>query len=159
MLYIIVAAILLVADILTKILAVEKLAPIYSVEVIKNILSFTYVENKGIAFGMFSGGRFIFIAITLIILILILLIIKKTPNENRSAFLKLGGAFVISGAIGNLIDRIVYGYVVDFIEVKFIDFPVFNVADIAVCVGAGFLLIHYLFVDGKNNAREESADE
>ncbi len=159
MLYIITAAIVLVADILTKIVAVKNLAPVYSVEVIKNILNFTYVENKGIAFGMFSGGRFVFIAVTVIILILILLIIFKTPKEKRSAFLKLGGALVVSGAIGNLVDRVLYGYVVDFIEVKFIDFPVFNVADIAVCIGAGLLLIHYLFIDGKNNVREENADE
>ncbi len=159
MLYIITAAIVLVADILTKILAVKKLAPVYSVKVIKNILNFTYVENKGIAFGMFSGGRFAFIAITIAILILIILIIFKTPKEKRSAFLKFGGALVVGGAIGNLVDRVLYGYVVDFIEVKFIDFPVFNVADIAVCIGAGLLLIHYLFIDGKNNVREENADD
>ena len=159
MLYIITAAIVLVADILTKIFAVKNLAPVYSIEVIKNLLSFTYVENKGIAFGMFSGGRFVFIAVTLVILFLVLTIIFKPPKEKRSVFLKSGGALVVSGAIGNLVDRILYGYVVDFIEVKFIDFPVFNVADIAVCVGAGILLIHYLFIDGKNNVREENADE
>ena len=149
----------MIADIFTKILASKKLAPISSIEMIKNIISFTYVENKGIAFGMFQGGRVIFILVSIIVLALLLLTLKKTPKEKRTFFLKSGVAFTVSGALGNLIDRIVYGYVVDFIEVTFIDFPVFNIADIAVCVGAAFLVIHFLFFESKNNERKESLDE
>ena len=150
MTYFFVSIITLLIDILSKSAAVKLLMPLKSVEVIKNILSLTYLENKGIAFGMFAGRRLLFVIISFFILVAVLFAIFKTPKDQRSVFLKLGGAFVVSGAIGNLIDRILKGYVVDFIEVKFIDFPVFNVADIAVCVGAAMLIIHFLFFDGRN---------
>ena len=160
MTYIFVVLIALLIDIFTKLAAVKILMPINSVEIIKNILNFTYVENKGIAFGMFAGRRFLFIIMSLVILVMVLLVIFKTPKEARSIFLKVGGALVVSGAVGNLIDRVFKGYVVDFIELRFIDFPVFNVADIAVCIGAAMLIIHFLFFDGKNvNAAEEKDNE
>ncbi len=159
MIYILIAAITLVADILTKIAAAQRLAPLYSIEVIKDILNLTYVENRGIAFGMFQGQRVVFIIISILVICLILWVIVKMSKEKKSAFLMLGGALTISGAIGNLIDRTLYGYVVDFIEVKFIEFPVFNIADIAVCVGAALLVIHFLFIEGKNDNKEEKSDE
>lgn len=160
MTYIIIAIIVWLIDIITKISAVKFLMPISSVEVIKNILSFTYVENRGIAFGMFAGRRVFFILVSVIILAVVVFVVVKTPRQSRSAFLKLGGALVISGAVGNLTDRIIKGFVVDFIEVRFIDFPVFNIADIAVCVGAAMLIIHFLFFDGKNvSSAEEKGDE
>ncbi len=160
MTYIIIAIIVWLIDIITKISAVKFLMPISSVEVIKNILSFTYVENRGIAFGMFAGRRVFFIVVSVIILAVVVFVVVKTPRQSRSAFLKLGGALVISGAVGNLTDRIIKGFVVDFIEVRFIDFPVFNIADIAVCVGAAMLIIHFLFFDGKNvSSAEEKGDE
>ena len=160
MTYIIVAIVVWLIDIITKISAVKVLMPISSVEVIKNILSFTYVEIRGIAFGMFAGRRVFFIIVSVIILAAVVFVVVKTPKLSRSAFLKLGGALVISGAVGNLTDRIIKGFVVDFIEVRFIDFPVFNIADIAVCVGAAMLIIHFLFFDGKNvSSAEDKGDE
>ena len=160
MTYIIVAIVVWLIDIITKISAVKVLMPISSVEVIKNILSFTYVENRGIAFGMFVGQRVFFIIVSVIILAAVVFVVVKTPKQSRSTFLKLGGALVISGAVGNLTDRIIKGFVVDFIEVQFIDFPVFNIADIAVCIGAAMLIIHFLFFDGKNvSSAEDKGDE
>ncbi len=160
MTYIIVAIVVWLIDTITKISAVKVLMPISSVEVIKNILSFTYVENRGIAFGMFAGQRVFFIIVSVIILTAVVFVVVKTPEQSRSAFLKLGGALVISGAVGNLTDRIIKGFVVDFIEVQFIDFPVFNIADIAVCIGAAMLIIHFLFFDGKNvSSAEDKGDE
>ncbi len=160
MTYIIIAIIVWLIDIITKISAVKVLMPIRSVEVIKNILSFTYVENRGIAFGMFAGKRILFIIISVIVLVAVVFVVVKTPKQSRGKFLKLGSALVISGAVGNLTDRIIKGFVVDFIEVKFIDFPVFNIADIAVCVGAAMLIIHFLFFDSKNvGSAEDKGDE
>lgn len=156
MTYIIIAVITLLADLLSKAAAVKILMPVGSVDVIENVLSFTYVENKGIAFGMFAGQRIWLILISIVILAVVLTAIHKTPAHSRSVFLKLGGAFVASGAVGNLADRIFNGFVIDFIEVRFIDFPVFNIADIAVCAGAAMLIIHFLFFDEKNI---ESAEE
>ena len=160
MTYIIIGIIVWLIDIITKISAVKVLMPIRSVDIIKNILSFTYVENRGIAFGMFAGRRVFFILVSVIILAVVVFVVVKTHRQSRSAFLKLGGALVIRGAVGNLTDRIIKGFVVDFIEVRFIDFPVFNIADIAVCVGAAMLIIHFLFFDGKNvSSAEEKGDE
>lgn len=160
MTYIIIGIIVWLIDIITKISAVKVLMPMRSVDIIKNILSFTYVENRGIAFGMFAGKRVLFIIISVIVLAAVVFVVVKTPKQSRSTFLKLGSALVISGAVGNLTDRIIKGFVVDFIEVKFIDFPVFNIADIAVCVGAAMLIIHFLFFDIKNvGSAEDKGDE
>ena len=104
--------------------------------------------------------RVLFIIISVIVLAAVVFVVVKTPKQSRSTFLKLGSALVISGAVGNLTDRIIKGFVVDFIEVKFIDFPVFNIADIAVCVGAAMLIIHFLFFDIKNvGSAEDKGDE
>ena len=160
MTYIIIGIIVWLIDIITKISAVKVLMPIRSVDIIKSILSFTYVENRGIAFGMFAGKRVLFIIISVIVLAAVVFVVVKTPKQSRGKFLKLGSALVISGAVGNLTDRIIKGFVVDFIEVKFMDFPVFNIADIAVCVGAAMLIIHFLFFDIKNvGSAEDKGDE
>ena len=96
---------------------------------------------------MFSGGRVVFIAVSLIVMAVLLIIVFKTPKDTRTVWLKGGASLVIAGAIGNLIERIVKGYVVDFFDFRLINFPVFNVADIAVCVGVVMLLIHFLFAE------------
>lgn len=159
MFYIILAAVILIADILTKIAAERFLMPIGTLPVIDNFFHLTYVENKGIAFGMFSGGRVIFIIISLIVLILLCGLVIKTEKPLRTVWLKCGVALVISGAVGNLIDRLLRGYVVDFLDFCVIDFPVFNIADVAVCIGAGMLLIHFLFAEGRARANMEKLCE
>lgn len=159
MFYIILAAVIIIADIITKIAAERFLMPIETISVIDNFFHLTYVENKGIAFGMFSGGRVIFIIISVIVLAMLLTLFIKTKKEFRTVWMKCGTALVISGAVGNLIDRLFRGYVVDFLDFCIIDFPVFNVADIAVCVGAGMLLIHFLFAEEKAAVCEEKLCE
>ena len=88
--------------------------------------------------------RIFFVIITVIVLIALAIFILKTEKEKRSVWLKAGSACIIGGAVGNLIERVCKGYVVDFLDFRVIDFPVFNVADIAVCVGAAMLVIHFL---------------
>lgn len=148
MLYIIIGILIFAADMGTKLLAVNNLKALDSIPLIDKILHLTYIENSGIAFGMFGGGKIVFIILTLVISTALLIFVLRT--EKRSVWLKLGTAFVISGALGNLVDRIARGYVVDFIDFRIIHFPVFNVADIAVCVGAVMLLIHFLIADKKS---------
>ncbi len=147
MIYTIIAAVLIVADYITKLWAERVLTKISSIPLIENVFHLTYVENRGIAFGMFSGGRVVFIAVSLIVMAVLLIIVFKTPKDTRTVWLKGGASLVIAGAIGNLIERIVKGYVVDFFDFRLINFPVFNVADIAVCVGVVMLLIHFLFAE------------
>ena len=129
MFYVILAVVIFIADILTKIAAETFLMPIETFPVIEKIFHFTYVENKGIAFGMFSGGRVIFIIVSIMVLILLCGLIVKTENPLRTVWLKCGTALLISGAVGNLVDRLFRGYVVDFLDFRIIDFPVFNVAN------------------------------
>lgn len=147
MIYTIIAAVLIVADYITKLWAERVLTKISSIPLIENVFHLTYVENRGIAFGMFSGRRVVFIAVSLIVMAVLLIIVFKTPKDTRTVWLKGGASLVIAGAIGNLIERLVKGYVVDFFDFRLINFPVFNVADIAVCVGVVMLLIHFLFAE------------
>lgn len=113
-------------------------------EVITNVFRLTYVENRGAAFGLFQNRRYVFIIITVIMVCLILALAYK---KRKSLFVSLSSALVVSGALGNLIDRVFLGYVIDFIDFCFIDFPVFNVADCFVCIGAALLAIYFIFIE------------
>lgn len=139
-----VGVIIILADFFSKRAAVKFLKD-ESIELINGILRFSYVENTGAAFGIMKDMRWFFIFITFMLIIILFLLFKKTYYKN--AFMRIGVIFVISGAIGNLIDRIFLGYVVDFIDFYIINFPVFNIADCFVCVGAVMLCIHYLFIE------------
>lgn len=158
MIYVIVAIMVIAADIITKIMAENSLMPVGTFSIIKDIIHLTYVENRGIAFGMFSGGRVVFIIVSLVVLAVLGVVVCRTKEELRSKWMKTGVALIFSGAIGNLIERIYKGYVVDFIDFKVIDFPVFNIADIAVCTGAALLVIHFLFIEDKISKTTEAED-
>lgn len=147
--------ILTAADRITKIMAYNNLKDNDSVVVIKGFLSFTYVENKGAAWGIMSG-RINLLAIATIIIIpfLIFLFIrawksKKYFDLKKSRYLtilQLDMILLLAGAVGNFIDRILMGFVVDFFQFTFIDFPVFNVADCYITAGAFIFVIIYIFV-------------
>ena len=142
-----------VLDQFTKWLAVEYLIPIGTVPIIKDALHLTYVENPGAAFGMMQNSRWIFLLVSTVAIIAIIIYLTKFAPKNKLARLSL--AFILGGGIGNMIDRIALGYVVDFIDFRLINFAVFNVADSFVCVGAALLIIYVLFIDGKENKRSE----
>lgn len=106
-----------------------------SVTVFEGILSFTYVENTGGAYGFGNGNTMIFIIINIIIIgIITKFIIDNKNNINTFALVNFG--FIISGGIGNLIDRVFRGYVIDYIDInQLFEFPVFNIADICIVIG------------------------
>lgn len=137
---IIIVAFVILFDQVTKYLAVKYLMPIGSYPVIKNFFHLTYVENKGAAFGMLQNKTLFFIVITVIVgAVLIYSMIKLPGNSVYNYTL----AMILGGAIGNLIDRVRLGYVVDFIDFKF--FPaVFNVADSFIVIGA--IILGYLMI-------------
>ncbi|MFQ9934478.1 MAG: signal peptidase II [Lachnospiraceae bacterium] len=147
--------ILTAADRITKMMAYNNLKDNDSVVVIKGFLSLTYVENKGAAWGIMSG-RINLLAIATIIIIpfLIFLFIrawksKKYFDLKKSRYLtilQLDMILLLAGAVGNFIDRILMGFVVDFFQFTFIDFPVFNVADCYITAGAFIFVIIYIFV-------------
>ncbi len=136
----------LAIDQITKYIAVITLQGNPSVHLIGDFLRFTYVENRGAAFGMLQGQRVFFIVTTIIliaVLLYLILINKKVTNAT-----KLTLSLVLSGAIGNFIDRFRLGYVIDFVDVRFgdfYDFPVFNVADSCLVVGVIILIGLILF--------------
>jgi len=112
---------------------------------VSGVLELLYLENKGAAFGMLQNQQIFFLIITAIILIAAIWLYCRIPVEKYFLALRLCIVMLISGAIGNLIDRIRLKYVVDFIYFKLIDFPVFNVADIFVTVSMFLLIILLLF--------------
>lgn len=135
------------ADQITKWIAVIFLKGNPSEVLIEGILRFTYIENRGAAFGMLSNHRWVFLVIsTIAIAFLIVYMIKWRPDSKWAC---VAIAFMAGGGIGNMIDRTILGYVIDFID--FYAFPtvwmyVFNVADAFVCVGA-VMLMYYLIVE------------
>ncbi|SFG08414.1 signal peptidase II [Oribacterium sp. WCC10] len=145
-LFLAVAVLLIIPDQYTKQLAVEYLQGGERITVIKNILYFLYVENRGAAFGVFQGAQYMFYIITIVVLFGILYAVYKTPLKDRHFYpMLLVAELVFAGAIGNFIDRVSQKYVVDFIYFSPIDFPVFNVADIYVTCGCIVMVLLFLF--------------
>ncbi len=132
-------------DRLTKYLAIINLKDKDDFVIIKNALVLTYLENTGAAFSMLEGKRLIFIIITIIFSVIIFFFFLKIKPDRRYSPLYICLTVILAGAVGNLIDRIMNGFVVDFIYFQIINFPVFNVADICVTLGVIFLIIFLLF--------------
>lgn len=126
-------------DQLSKFLAVKLLAPIESVPLWEGVLHLTYVENRGAAFGMLADHRWVFMSISSVAIIAIALYLYSGRNTSKLYTAAL--MMIVSGGIGNMIDRIALGYVIDFIDFALIDFAVFNIADSIVCIGAGLLIL------------------
>lgn len=124
--------ILTLLDQWTKRLAVQYLAGQPDIILIKGVFQLHYLENRGAAFGIFQNQRVIFLILTLIYLLAAGWFYMKIPKKKKYLFLHVITVLLTGGAIGNFIDRLLNGYVVDFFYFSLIDFPVFNVADIFV---------------------------
>ncbi|MDD3361055.1 MAG: signal peptidase II [Hespellia sp.] len=138
---------LVVLDQFTKSLAVAKLKGQDAVDLIRDVFQLYYLENKGAAFGIMQNKQIIFTIGAVIIICLIAYFWMRIPFEKKYVPLRICGILIVSGALGNMIDRLAQNYVVDFFYFKLIDFPIFNVADIYVtvaCILFAYLLIfHY----------------
>lgn len=137
-------AVLTAADQVIKLLVERFLAPVGTAEFINGFIGWNYVRNTGAAFGSFSDNTVLLSVVTGAVLLagIVLIAMKKIKS-------KLGlvcAVMIISGGLGNLIDRVLKGYVVDFIDLQFMNFAVFNFADILVTVGA-FALMFYVIAD------------
>ena len=143
--YLLIAAIILLDQIVK--LAVRSLMYLgESIPVLENVFHITYVQNRGAAFSMFSGSGLMLIIVPAIAM-------EKHKKEHWTLTLSL--SLIIAGGIGNLIDRLSLGFVTDMLDFK-IWSPVFNVADIGVCVGAGFLILYTLVFYGKTEKKTDS---
>lgn len=142
-------------DQLTKWLAVKFLMPIPTKPIWEGVLHLTYVENRGAAFGMLANNRWIFLVFSAIAIVALSVYLFSGRAENMLYAISI--SMIISGGIGNMIDRLLLGYVVDFIDFRLINFAVFNGADSFVCVGAG-LLVTALLKDLNSEMKKNRQD-
>ncbi|MBQ6900271.1 MAG: signal peptidase II [Firmicutes bacterium] len=148
--YLIIAA-LLAADHLLKYYIRATMYSGQSIAVIDNIFSITYVQNRGAAFSMFEGMETLLTWMPAIALIIAVWYMEKHMEQHWTLILSM--ILIIAGGLGNLIDRVTLGFVTDMFDFHF--WPVFNIADIAICVGCGFLIL-FMFVFDKPEDEEKS---
>lgn len=135
-----------------------------TVELIPGVFELHYLENRGSAFGLMQNQRIFFVIMTLIVVGFVCFFYTRVPDAKKFILLKGIMVLIVAGAIGNFIDRVSLGYVIDFFYFKLINFPIFNVADIYIVVGAiCFLLVSifyyqeedYEFLSFKSNKKSE----
>lgn len=135
--YFLVASLVFIADRLSKFLVMNKMAEGESFPVLAPVLYITYVRNKGAAFGFFQGKVVMLSAIAVLCLLFIFTQWKKIMA--KSTVVRWGVIISLVGAIGNLVDRLRWGAVIDFIDIHFFP-PIFNIADVAIVFGVGLLI-------------------
>lgn len=145
LIYSIAALLIIIADQVTKFLVASNFTSTTEIRLIPGIINLVYLHNTGAAFSIFSEHVNVLGFISVVFCIgITIYIYKKKPSSTMQ---KLSLSLIFAGAAGNAIDRICRGYVIDFIETAFIDFPVFNIADIAITAGAVLLIIYVIFFD------------
>ena len=137
-------------DQLTKWLTVTYMEYRETIPLWQDVFHFTHERNEGAAFGMLSDHRWVFMVVSTVAIIGLLIYLFRFPPKSR--FVRIALAMIVGGGIGNMIDRIALGYVIDFIDFTLINFAVFNVADSFVTVGA-FMIIGYLLLDIYRDAK------
>ena len=145
---ILISILVLIVDIITKQLIVNFMIEHQSISIIKNFFSITYAKNTGVAFSFLEGKVPLIIMMTSIIIFIILKYIKST---NPSKIERICYGLVLGGAIGNLLDRIIYGYVIDFLDFNIFgySYPIFNLADTFIVIGI-FILIIFSLIESRN---------
>lgn len=145
MLVFLISFLVLIFDQLTKVWAIKNFQGKSDLSLFGGKLKFTYLENRGAAFGILQGSQTFFFIVTIFVLGFLLYSLFRYKKSSRFFHITFG--LIIGGALGNFIDRLRLNYVVDFIQIDFVDFysfPIFNVADIGVTLG-GLLIVFYLF--------------
>ena len=137
-------AVSVVLDQIVKLLVVDQIPLGMEAKAIPGLFHLTYVQNTGAAFSSFRGMRWLFVGIFVILTAALLFEYFKKPMP-FTTFDRFCLAAIYGGALGNVIDRVRLGYVVDMISVDFMNFPVFNVADCFICCGCVLLLVHLIF--------------
>lgn len=150
MLYEIIILLLIGLDQLSKIWAINDLKAIGSIPIIQNVFHLTYVENRGAAFGMLENNQIIFVIVALAASIFGLYYLH---TKKINVIGKIGIILIISGAIGNAIDRLRLGFVVDYFDFRIIWEYVFNIADVFVVVGTILLCVYIIFYEEKSNKK------
>ena len=151
MAYYLIAAAAVILDRIVKYLVVENMVPWESIPIIKDVFHFTYVQNQGAAFSLWEQQWIILIGFPAAA-VLAGFVLMFFNRKNWSRCMMMAVAFICGGGLGNLIDRITAGYVVDIFDFRV--FPVFNIADIFICVGCGLMILDVLILERKNERHE-----
>lgn len=143
--YICAILLMIAADQAVKYWAFTSLQPQNTIPIIENVFHLTYIENRGAAFSLFArfDSRWIFVALAIVITIAISSVMRKDLIQTKLGCWSL--VMVAAGALGNAIDRVIRGFVVDMFDFRLIHFPVFNVADIFICVGGVLFILYFMF--------------
>lgn len=149
----------IIIDFISKRIVATQMALHQSIPLWRGVLHITYVQNRGAAFGMMAGSRWIFITVSSIAIIAFFLYLLYTKSDRPMWLFAI--SMMASGGIGNMIDRIWLGYVVDFIDFTLINFAVFNIADSLICVGAGFMILDLIldFIKTSKELRAENEEK
>lgn len=152
---IIISIILLCIDQIAKLLVVNLLTKTDSIAIIKNFFYLTYINNDGAAFSILVGKRIFLILVAIIVIIMLIHYIKKNNIQNKLEIVSL--ALIIGGSLGNLMDRVVRGYVIDFLDFKIFNynFPIFNLADTFIVIGVILLLLKELRKENNLDSRNK----
>lgn len=152
---IIISIILLCIDQISKLLVVNLLTKTDSITIIKNFFYLTYINNDGAAFSILVGKRIFLILVAIIVIIMLIHYIKKNNIQNKLEIVSL--ALIIGGSLGNLMDRVVRGYVIDFLDFKIFNynFPIFNLADTFIVIGVILLLLKELRKENNLDSRNK----
>jgi len=145
------AILVCIIDQIFKFLILSKLYFLQTISLLDNFLSITKVYNTGAAFSLFENSTNLLILFSIIVSIAIIIYIVKNKTIELPFLIAWG--FILGGTAGNLIDRLLYGYVIDFIKLDFINFPIFNIADLSINLGA-FLIIIYSFIKYRKSESE-----
>jgi len=151
-------AIAIILDQITKNIITTSMSIGETIPVIENVFHITYFRNTGAAFGILQGQTLILTIVPIILIVAILVFLTMKVKENH-VVLSLGLALICAGGIGNLIDRLRFGAVIDFFDFRV--FPIFNIADSCVVVGCGLLIVYTIFLDRseKDEKSEDVKDE
>jgi len=145
---------LIILDQIVKQWARIYLMPVGRIPIIDGLIGFRYATNTGAAFGIFQGGRWFFVILTIIVLAVIIIYEFKLPHTKQNLWIRIPMTLMLAGAVGNFIDRLLFGYVVDMFEFLFFNFPIFNVADMLLVIGTFGYAFAALFI-----LKEESKEE
>lgn len=149
----VVAVLALLGDQLSKLWVTRVLQPVQDIPLWDGVFHFTYARNTGAAFSILEGKQWVFILFSSLAVVALVLYLVRTRKE-KGIFLRISLGLLLGGAIGNLIDRILYNYVIDFLYFKLINYPIFNVADCCVVIGALLLGVYILFLHDKGQHKE-----
>lgn len=145
--WIVLSLVVTIGDQLIKYLVLNNISSTDVITVIPKVVQLVFVKNTGAAFSLLSGKTYVLSIISLAVCTAVIWYLIRKKPQSKLLLASLG--LILGGAFGNLIDRIFRNYVVDYIELCFVHFPVFNLADIAITVGAVLLMIYVVFFDGK----------